>query len=115
MATITISVGNNSKEGYLTPNQWEHFARHINSMFDSLTGDESVTRPEVYVKAAPSIGEWDGQSELSLTWVAGVDDRSLEAVRGWLEVSATMFKQQAIALTVGTTEFIGGFEEIINA
>ena len=101
MPTVTISIGSNSRNGYLSNEQWNSFISNVRELF--------VGRPEyeVYVDGALSAGEWQGKPELSATWVVGCPTTYLNFARGWLSAAAQEFGQNAIAFTVGDTEFIG--------
>jgi len=99
MATATISIGRGGGERRLSDNDWASFSGSIGS----LLGHIGAT---VFVKAAESIGEWEGVPEESRTWVADIGDYSHSFIIGWLEMSGGVFEQDAIALTIGETTLV---------
>ena len=98
MATATISIGRGGGERMLSDIAWREFTTSIIQMLNHI-------RATVFVNAAESIGEWEGVSEQSRTWVADIGDRA-DFVTGWLEITAAAFEQDAIAFTVGETTLV---------
>jgi hypothetical protein len=110
MTTVTVSIGNRTAPRYgaeeFTAERWEYFKDRVR---DALAEFEFV----VYVDGAESTGEWDGVPETSATWVASVKDEHdshfpVEYLKGVLSFWADEFYQDAIAVTVGTTDLVSG-------
>lgn len=100
MPTVTISIGRGLPSGgSLRPSEWEAFRAHID---DTLT-DCAAT---VYVSRAYSVGEWEGIAEESATWVASVTAEHVPYLRDYLRVATDVYRQDAIAFTVGETELL---------
>jgi hypothetical protein len=99
MAVATISIGRGGSERRLSDRDWDAFTGHIGAMLHHIGAT-------VFVKAAESIGEWEGVEEESRTWVADIGDRAPAFIIGWLEMSAAAFEQDAIALTIGETTLV---------
>lgn len=100
MATVTVSIGRNVGDQPMNDTDWQNF---ISAVGASVKRDAKA----VYVDAAASRGEWEGIGEDSRTWVADIDEWDLGALRGSLKEWARIFRQDAIALTVGQTELVG--------
>lgn len=99
MATATISIGRGGLDRRLSDIAWREFSGHIRAMLDRIDAT-------VFVDGAESIGEWDGVAEESRTWVADIGDHSPAFITGWLQVTAAVFEQDAIALTIGETTLV---------
>ena len=99
MATATISIGRGGGERRLSDGEWDSFTGSIGSLLSHIGAT-------VFVKAAESIGEWEGVPEESRTWVADIGDYSHSFIIGWLEMTAGVFEQDAIALTIGETTLV---------
>jgi len=99
IASANLSIGRGGGERRLSDNDWASFSGSIGS----LLGHIGAT---VFVKAAESIGEWEGVSEESRTWVADIGGYSHQFIIGWLEMTAGVFEQDAIALTIGETTLV---------
>jgi hypothetical protein len=101
VATAVISIGRGSGASELGEGMWETFARSVRNV---------LALPEVgatvFVDGAESVGEWQGESEQSLTWVAQVDDGCRRLFQARLSLFAVLFDQDAIALTWGETELV---------
>lgn len=98
MATATISIGRGGGERRLSDIAWREFTTNIRQMLNHINAT-------AFVDAAESTGEWEGVSEESRTWVADIGDHR-DFVTGWLEMSAAVFEQDAIAFTVGETTLV---------
>jgi hypothetical protein len=99
MATATISIGRGGGARRLSDGSWDAFTGSIGNLLSHIGAT-------VFVNAAESIGVWEGVSEESRTWVADIGDRSPAFIIGWLEMSAGVFDQDAIALTIGETTLV---------
>jgi len=99
MATATISIGRGGFDRRLSDIVWREFSGHIRALLERIGAT-------VFVDGAESIGEWEGVAEESRTWVADIGDRSPAFITGWLQVTATAFEQDAIALTIGETTLV---------
>jgi hypothetical protein len=103
MSTVTLTIGLSSN-ATLAPLPLSARRRFVSAVRAALR-DAAAT---VYVDGATSKGRWQDVAtgliveETSRTWVADVPDVS--AVRARLPYLAATFEQDAIALTVGTTE-----------
>lgn len=99
-STVTISIGRGLPSGgALRPSEWEAFRSHI----DDTLADCGAT---VYVARAYSVGEWEGVAEESATWVASVPVECVGYLRDYLRVATDVYRQDAIALTIGETELV---------
>lgn len=99
MATATISIGRGGAERRLSDSEWNAFSTNIIQLLNHIGAT-------VFVNAAESIGEWEGVSEESRTWVADIGDTEGDFLIGWLSMTAGAFDQDAIALTLGTTTLV---------
>jgi hypothetical protein len=99
MATATISIGRGGGERRLSDIQWREFTTNIRQLLNHI-------QATTFVDGAESIGEWEGVAEESRTWVADIGDRSPAFITGWLEMTAGVFEQDAIALTIGETTLV---------
>lgn len=99
MATVTVSIGRNVGSVPMSDEAWQNFGHAVGA----LLGRCSI----VYVSAAESRGEWEGIAEDSRTWVAECTEHDAGYVREGLRALAAEFRQDAIALTIGSTELVG--------
>jgi hypothetical protein len=99
MATATISIGRGGNERRLSDGSWDAFTISIRDLLKACDAT-------VFVDGAESIGEWEGVSEESRTWVADVGDADRFYIMGWLSGTAYTFSQDAIALTLGETTLV---------
>jgi hypothetical protein len=106
--TLTVSIGRNVG-GY------EEFGADIGKL-DDRAWAEFQTRTLSTLRVAGAklhfsgvgVGFFEGQTEESFTAVASVsDDNDLEYLRHSLRILCELYDQQSIALTIGTTEFVG--------
>lgn len=101
-ATVTVSIGRGLPDGgSMRLGEWDAFRQDVR---DRL----ALVSAEVYVDAARSVGEWEGVPEESATWVALIPADNITALRGAIRAMAVRYRQDAIALTVGTTELVRG-------
>lgn len=101
MATVTVTIGRNVGTVPMDRDRWRLFRQSIRDTLVSVASD-------IYVDSAQAWGEWDGTMEECATWVASVPSDSLWVLRDALPYLASTFSQEAIALTVGTTELVEG-------
>jgi hypothetical protein len=96
---ITISIGRNVGATPMTRAAWDNFHADILA---------TITTPgaDVYVPGAHSVGEWEGVSEESRTYVASVPEDYVPAIRTRLAHLAHAYRQDAIALTVGVGSLV---------
>jgi hypothetical protein len=99
MATATISIGRGGGERRLSDGSWSTFTGSIRDLLTNLDAT-------VFVDGAESIGEWEGVSEESRTWVADIGNADRYYIMGWLSGTAATFEQDAIALTIGETTLV---------
>ena len=102
MSTITISIGRNVGGTPMSSVEWASFQRGVTTVIKPVAS-------EVYFYGTGS-GTWDGSGEESATWVFAASAWDVEAwhFTASLRLLATMFGQEAIALTIGQTEMIVG-------
>lgn len=100
--TVTVSIGRGAHERQepLDRIEWSAFRLAVGRLLD-VDGT-------VFVDGAASTGEWDGRAEESATFVAEYPQHALASLRAGLRWLAKEYGQQAIALTVGRTEFVEG-------
>jgi len=101
MTSITISIGRNIGAEPMTLTNWRDFISAVTRIIGYADPNAVL-----YVTAAESIGEWDGVSEQSRTWVGSIADESVDSLRAMLRALASVYEQDAIALSVGHTELI---------
>ena len=99
MNTITITIGRNVGDVPLDDHRWAGFRNDIQTVLSNHYA-------EVYVNAAAGRGTWEGVEEENATWVASVDTAFIPGVRARLKYMADLYKQDAIALTVGDTALV---------
>lgn len=97
--TVTISAGRNVGAAPMSAKAWQSFRDDIALAIYDAHG-------EIFVRDARSRGEWEGIEEDSATYVAGVPRDYLPHIRDSLAYLARIYRQDAIALTVGETEFV---------
>lgn len=98
MTTATISIGRNVGDKPLSADRWLAFRYAIRQGL----GDDAT----VYVDGATSVGEWQGVSEESATWVADITPERASVLSGHLAKVALDYGQDAIALTLGETRLV---------
>lgn len=100
--TVTVSIGRGAHAAQqpLDDIDWASFRRLVAVLLtETIDGD-------LHVDDALSVGVWDGVPEESATFVAEVSQHTLGVIRAGLRFLAVAYGQQAIALTIGHTEFI---------
>jgi hypothetical protein len=98
-ATVSIGRGAHNAQEPLSDADWQSFRVLVRTLLEHVGGT-------VHVRDALSVGEWDGVLEDSSTFVADVPPQTLGTLRVGLRFLAVAFGQQAIALTLGHTEFV---------
>ena len=100
MQTVTISIGRGLPGGGdMDAAQWAAFIDGVRRII--------APRGVVFVDAARSVGEWQGQPEESATFVVG--EVTPDGVAGILREAAALsrlFHQDAIAVTAGSTALV---------
>lgn len=100
MQTVTISIGRGLPGGgEMGRHEWAAFIDGVRRII--------APRGVVFVDAARSVGEWQGQAEESATFVVG--EVAPEGVDGILREAAALsrlFEQDAIAVTAGSTALV---------
>ena len=99
-ATVSIGRGAHAAQAPLDDRLWAEFRRQV-AVLLTETVDGTL-----HVDSALSVGEWDGVLEDSATFVAEVPVSALGTVRAGLRFLAVSYGQEAIALTLGYTEFV---------
>lgn len=100
--TVTVSIGRGAHAAQqpLDDIDWASFRRLVAALLtETIDGT-------LHVDDALSVGVWDGVPEESATFVAEVGQHSLGVIRAGLRFLAVAYGQQAIALTIGHTEFV---------
>ena len=91
--TTIVQIGNSDNK--LTQVEWAAFCQAVDKAVMSRT-------PNVYFHGFPHGGApWQ-----NACWVANIEDSPLLYLRADLRTIARQFRQDSIALTVGTTEFV---------
>jgi hypothetical protein len=98
--TVTISIGRNVDDAPMSATAWSRFRADVRESLNLCDGT-------LYVDAAQSVGEWEGVREDSATFVAAVSLDCVPLIRADLHGLCLTYGQDAIALTVGTTELVG--------
>ena len=99
-ATVSIGRGAHEAQAPLDDIDWASFRRLVAVLLTE------VVDGTLHVDSALSTGEWDGVPEDSATFVAEVPVSTLTTVRSGLRHLAVAYGQEAIALTLGHTEFV---------
>ncbi len=94
--TYTLTIGRNVNKTPLPEHKWNGFKSCIDIFIQDHKG-------EIFVNSE-GFGEWKGVKESNFTWVFSTRE-FLDL--GRLKRLAKLFKQDAIALTEGCTQFIG--------
>lgn len=100
--TVTVSIGRGAHAAQepLDDIDWASFRRLVGVLLtETIDGT-------LHVDGAISVGVWKGVPEAAATFVADVPQYSLSVVRAGLRFLAVAYGQEAIALTLGHTEFI---------
>lgn len=100
MQTVTISIGRGLPGGgEMDGPQWAAFIDGVRRII--------TPRGVVFVDAARSVGEWEGQPEESATFVVGeVTPDGAAGILREAEALSRAFEQDAIAVTTGTTALV---------
>jgi hypothetical protein len=99
-ATISIGRGAHAAQQPLDDADWASFRRQVRLLVtDTVDG-------VLHVNGALSTGEWDGVPEDSATFVAEIPSHTVGVLRAGLRFLAVTYGQEAIALTLGHTEFV---------
>lgn len=100
--TVTVSIGQRAGEAQepMALAEWQEFRRLVGALLSD------VVDGTVHVDGALGRGEWDGVPEVSATFVAEVPTHSLGVIRAGLAFLKKGYGQDAIALTIGHTEFV---------
>jgi hypothetical protein len=99
-ATVSIGRGAHAAQAPLDDLDWASFRDLVAALLTETVGGV------LHVDDASSTGEWNGEPEDSATFVAEIPQHSLAVVRAGLRVLAVTYGQEAIALTLGHTEFV---------
>jgi hypothetical protein len=107
VVTVTISIGRNAQsqddpgdQRPLDGHHWESFKAQVRTLLTE------VVDGTVHVDRARSTGLWAGRVEESATFVANIPQSALATLRAGLRLLAATWGQDAIALTIGQTEFV---------
>ena len=98
MTTATVSIGRNVGDKPLSPDRWLAFKYAVRQCL----GEDAT----VHVDGATSLGEWQGMSEESATWVADITPERASVLGRHLAKVALEYGQDAIALTLGETRLV---------
>lgn len=105
--TVTITIGRNVGNIPLDSRSWERFRQSVS---DALTAGSAETWAQ-----ATYVGAWEGVSEDAAIWLAAVPADRLGALRAALGALASLYRQDAIGLTVGTGELVVRHQEVTTA
>jgi len=94
--TYTLTIGRNIENKAMSNHKWKGFKSCIDIFIQDHKG-------EIFVNSE-GLGEWQKVKEMNCTWVFSTKE-FLDLER--LKRLAKLFKQDAIALTEGCTQFIG--------
>lgn len=97
--TVTVSIGRNVGDEPMSTNVWRDFARATESAIDFV-------KTEYYVRNANGAGGWQDNPEDSKTWVFSMDTTKLSILEWRMSDLCDLFKQDAIAVTYGTTDLV---------
>ena len=97
--TATVSIGRNVGAAPMSGDAWTRFQADIRLALTECGA-------EIYVDAARSVGEWEGILEDSCTFVASVPLENLAHLDTDLAYLTRVYRQDAIAVTLGQTQFI---------
>ena len=92
--TVTVSIGRNIGSVPMPGPEWRRFRRTVS---------EALAGGPVFVRDARTVGQWEGVSEESRTWVASVDTDAVDVLLQSMRCLARAYCQDAIAVTVGHT------------
>ena len=98
--TLTITIGRNVKGEPMATNIWQKFANEVEAL---ITFHDSV----VHVARATAVGLWLGIAEDNFTWVVGCEPTDVPTYFRDIELIRQGYKQDAIAVTVGSTALVG--------
>ena len=91
--TIVISAGRNVLTEPMGEESWEYLKLTIETM---LANQHAI----IVTNRALGVGQYQGMSEESVTYVALVPNSSLDAIEQALAAIARLYKQESIALMV---------------
>ena len=94
MKTVTIQIGNTDNK--LTQQDWAQFCLDVHNAI--LPRAKAIH----FHGTPPGNVSWQNAA-----WVFEIEEAPLAALRENLAMEAKLYRQDSIALTVGTTEFIG--------
>ena len=100
--TVVVSIGRRAHAAQepLDRFDWHRFKEAVAALLSEATDST------LHVDGALSVGVWNDVAEESATFVASVPEHAVRTVRAGLRWMAKEWGQEAIALTVGTTEFV---------
>lgn len=98
--TVTVTIGRNVGDTPMSPERWATFKNQV-------AWDVNISSRVVHVKRAASVGQWNGVSEDSATWVCECNDAGIAELVDRMARRAYAFEQDAIAVTVGETTLVG--------
>lgn len=109
MYVYSLTIGRNVGSDPMPPIQWCSCRNDAMEILRSAARDAAL-----HVDAEErsfGIGVWDGIAEdnatLSIRTTAKIDDSILNQLRKSVKALAATYRQDAIALTIGTSELIG--------
>jgi hypothetical protein len=101
--TVIVNIGRGSEESgrKMSHYRWTDFT-------DELLLAVADDIDTIVYTMAHGVGIWEGEVEDSFVVVASMTDTATDTLRQALVILARKYRQDAIALTVGTVELIGG-------
>lgn len=92
--TLVIQIGNSDNK--LSQREWKDFCNYIHKSVEEYSNRIHFS--------APSVGWADWQNA---AWIFSIHDKNVSYLLVDLENIRIMFRQDYIALTIGTTEMLG--------
>lgn len=99
--TVVICIGRNVNGKEMRPAMWASFKRTVMVSLEQ-SGCSVVQRPQMgEMRAHDQIGEWYGEREHAVTFVALIDGYSdITTLRNMLQMDARAYQQEAIGCIV---------------
>jgi len=91
--TVTIQIGNSDDK--LTQSQWKDYVNSVHDLILAWGGEIHFS--------APSVGWADWQN---CAWVFTIGSRGYRGIKKYLVPLRVSYKQDSVAVTIGTTEFL---------
>ena len=93
MRTATIQIGNSDNK--LTQGEWANFVAEVAQVISEFTF-------RIHFSGG---SDWDAPWQ-NACWVCEVHDDKVARLKEWLGVRRRNYRQESVAITFGTTEFV---------